>query len=96
MPQRQRNRGRADRVRIGDLATHVRDLTLIGTITTKQDPLDVHTTLLAGTRIAQGPLTAGELWYRRTDATCCQTGKARAGCTVHDNRPRPGVPAITG
>jgi hypothetical protein len=51
-------------------------LDTIGIVTPRQQPADVHTSLIPSLRFARGRVIAHELWYRNTDATCCSSGKA--------------------
>jgi hypothetical protein len=69
-------------------------LDVIGSVTPKVEPPDVHTTLIGEITLARGQLTVHEAWYRPSDPTCCPSGTAVTVWKLEAGRLVPGAPSI--
>lgn len=70
-------------------------LTLIGTISAREQPSGVHISYITGISFKQKSIIAHEVWYRPSDATCCPSGTALTRWTLAHGQLVPGRPDIT-
>jgi len=70
-------------------------LTLIGTITAREQPPGVHISYITSISFKQNSIIAHEVWYRPSDATCCPSGTALTPWAPAHGQLVPGRPDIT-